>query len=195
MKKAQVGKLALKRRYFFGSLNKNPMRYIVLILALLFSSTVTSAQIESRLDSVQCKLAGDEDAYRIFLGLAQCRAMDLLAGEGDTSPLYDRHFTTLYDLRYALPRLLSGEKQALKGKIDTYYASELDAVVTSMRKKDEYFKTSWSSRFFIAGMLFGENEKTKALYLQIINDRSLYTTHDLTLQRYLMGLRGNAMEY
>jgi hypothetical protein len=121
--------------------------------------------------------------------------MDLLAGERHTSTLYDRHFTTLYDLRYALPRLFDGVKQPLKDRIDAYYASELDAVVTSMRKKDEYFKTSWSSRFFIAGMLFGENEKTKALYLQIVNDRSLFTKDSSDLQWYLQGLWENSMEY
>jgi hypothetical protein len=74
--------------------------------------------------------------------------MDLLAGKGATSPLYSRHFTTLYDLRYAFPRLLSGEKQALKVKIDAYYKSELDSVVTTMRARDEYFKALVFSFFY-----------------------------------------------
>jgi hypothetical protein len=164
------------------------MRLIFLIFTLLFSSTVSSAQVESRLDSVQCKLAGDENAYRLFLGLAQCRTIDLLAGESDTSPFYDRHFTTLYDLQYAFPRLFDGARQALKGEIDAYYAAELDAVVTSMRARDEYFNVSFASHFFIAGMLFGENEKTKALYLQIVNDRGLYTRDSRDLQMYLHGI-------
>lgn len=148
----------------------------ILILFCLFLYTI-SLKGQTVLDSVKNEYSRDNEGYKIFCDLGKCHVLDLLlkTQKSETTSkknLFNNHFDTLYDLVYAFPRMF--DKDKVLYIINDFYFREINNFIENVQKRDEYFNLSYHSPFFIANLLFEDNELTKEIYHNLIFDTSAY---------------------
>lgn len=145
-------------------------------------------------DSVHDKLLNDRDGYTLFLELAKSRCLDILLKNNKIRKytekdklFFERYFYTLYDLQYALPRVINIE--VLKEKIDAYYLENIGLLIAHLRKYDEKVTVDYSSPLLLSSLLFTDNDSTFDLYRTVIKDGTLYTEYNFV--QYLSGIWRN----
>ena len=144
----------------------------VAIIALMVLTVHVSGQV-SDLDSVKEKYSLDDNAYKHFLDLGKCHCLDIL--DNKSSDFFNNHFFTLYDLKYAFPRMFYKEK--IKTAINVYYEKNINDIFVSFKEKDEKIKLLFHSPFLFCDKLFEKNDNTRQLYRTLVNDSTSYTGH------------------